>query len=149
MLFIVLLLLVFVALGIVHKRQRQSDAYAVACRLPGERMLPIVGDVMALLTKSSEQTFQYLRDCSRNYSGQSYRFWIFGTLHFNAIRAVDIEAMLSSSRHNTKSEVYNFLHPLMGTGLLTSSGAKWFHRRRMLTPSFHFDILSDFLAIFK
>lgn len=147
---VVSLVACIVTLGIIHMRQRRSTEYAIACQLPGERMLPIVGDVMAVLTKNSEQTFAYLRECARKrYGGQSYRFWIFGTLHFNVIRAADLEALLSSTKHNTKSVVYDFLQPFMGTGLLTSAGQKWFHRRRMLTPSFHFDILTDFLAIFK
>lgn len=61
----------------------------------------------------------------------------------------DAERILTSSKHIEKSILYEMLHPFLGTGLLTSGGVKWFQRRRMLTPAFHFNILKEFLEIFK
>ena len=43
--------------------------------------------------------------------------------------------------------MYNFLHPWLKFGLLTSSGDKWMQRRKMITPSFHFDILKDYFLV--
>ncbi|XP_059620238.1 probable cytochrome P450 4ac1 [Phlebotomus argentipes] len=55
---------------------------------------------------------------------------------------------MSSSKHSDKSFLYFFLHPFLGTGLLTANGKKWQQRRRILTPTFHFNILKEFLTIF-
>ncbi|XP_015929391.1 cytochrome P450 4V2-like [Parasteatoda tepidariorum] len=60
-----------------------------------------------------------------------------------------VEVVLSSSNLIDKAGFYNFGHPLVGTGLITSSRKKWQYRRKLLTPTFHFRILEDFLPVFS
>jgi len=47
-----------------------------------------------------------------------------------------------------KGFTYNFLHPWLGIGLLTSNGDVWRRKRRLLTPAFHFKILRGYLKVF-
>ncbi|KAH0616153.1 hypothetical protein JD844_027058 [Phrynosoma platyrhinos] len=76
-----------------------------------------------------------------------FKLWV-GPLPFLILYHPDtVEVILSNSKYIQKSYPYKFLHPWLGTGLLTSTGKKWRSRRKMLTPTFHFTILADFLDV--
>uniref|UniRef100_A0A8C9PPM4 Cytochrome P450 family 4 subfamily F member 8 n=1 Tax=Spermophilus dauricus TaxID=99837 RepID=A0A8C9PPM4_SPEDA len=44
---------------------------------------------------------------------------------------------------------YGYLRPWLGDGLLLSASDRWSHRRRLLTPAFHFNILKPYMKIFN
>ncbi|CAH2989298.1 unnamed protein product [Chilo suppressalis] len=54
--------------------------------------------------------------------------------------------VLQSMKHNEKALIYRILQPWLKDGLLLSNGLKWQQRRKILTPSFHFNILKQFLV---
>lgn len=58
-----------------------------------------------------------------------------------------VETVLTNSNLTIKADEYDFLKPWLGEGLVTSNGKKWKARRKMLTPTFHFKILQDFLPV--
>lgn len=60
-----------------------------------------------------------------------------------------MQTILSSSQHNHKGPTYHILKPFLGEGLLISNEKKWLHRRRILTPAFHFGVLKQFLPVFR
>ena len=98
---------------------------------------------------STDELFQYPRKCAAQFK-RSYRtrfFVFFGAL--DIIRASDAEIILKTSKHIEKSRIYELLHPFLRTGLLTSNGEKWHSRRRLLTSAFHFDILKQYLEVFR
>ncbi|XP_055626836.1 probable cytochrome P450 4ac1 [Toxorhynchites rutilus septentrionalis] len=140
--------LVFIALLLYDCRLRQTDAYRAARQYPGGVMLPVLGNILEILFKDPVQAFVYARKCAKRYS-RSYRQWIFGDVILNVVRVKEAELILSSVKHTRKSVIYRFLGPLMGDGLLCSKGSKWRARRRILTPAFHFNILSNFLLGFQ
>ena len=55
--------------------------------------------------------------------------------------------IMSTSRHTSKSSIYDNIRPWLGLGLLTSQGEKWKIMRRLTTPAFHFEVLQRFLEV--
>ena len=53
--------------------------------------------------------------------------------------------IIKNSKQIEKASIYKFGEPWVGTGLVTSKGAKWKQRRRLITPSFHFNILDKYM----
>ncbi|XP_055546905.1 probable cytochrome P450 4d14 [Wyeomyia smithii] len=66
----------------------------------------------------------------------------------NVTSASSVEKVLMA-KSTEKSTIYDLIEPWLGKGLLISSGEKWFNRRKIITPTFHFKILEGFTEVFN
>ncbi|XP_028304023.1 cytochrome P450 4V8 [Gouania willdenowi] len=106
-----------------------------------------VGNALQLKTNAGE-FFRQVSEFTQDFrNAPLIKLWLGPQAFVILFHAENVEVIVSSSVHITKSELYDFLHPWLGTGLLTSTGQKWRQRRRMLTPTFHFSILTEFLEV--
>ncbi|XP_036612350.1 cytochrome P450 4A11-like isoform X2 [Trichosurus vulpecula] len=73
--------------------------------------------------------------------------WFSGS--WNLLQVYDPEYMkvILSKRDPKSHDVYKFLIPWIGKGLLVLNGSVWFQHRRLLTPAFHSDILKPYVAL--
>ena len=55
--------------------------------------------------------------------------------------------VLGSPKQIDKGPLYDTIAQWIGYGLLIAKPKKWRDRRRLLTPTFHFNILQDFLQV--
>ncbi|XP_062562700.1 cytochrome P450 4C1-like isoform X2 [Armigeres subalbatus] len=77
--------------------------------------------------------------------------FLWGLLNQNILILGDtkqVEKVLLA-KQTQKSVLYSFLNSWLRTGLLLASGEKWFQRRRIITPTFHFKILEQFVSVFN
>lgn len=81
--------------------------------------------------------------------GETFRFWAGTRFVIVTANPRHFEIVLSSQRHLTKNNMYDFLVEWLGTGLLISTGQKWHNRRKIITPTFHFKILQQFVEVFN
>lgn len=77
------------------------------------------------------------------------RIWAFRRFAIITRDPKFFEAVLSSQKLLTKNNLYDFLHDWLGGGLLLSTNEKWFQRRKIITPTFHFKILQEFVDVFN
>ncbi|CAL8148227.1 unnamed protein product [Orchesella dallaii] len=115
--------------------------------VPGPPALPILGNALDLSVDRTE----VLPVILRFFELYGPRFKMFLGMQPYVVfgNASDAEKILSSQTQIEKSADYDLLHEWLGLGLLNSRGSKWFHRRKQLTPAFHFQILEDFLRVFN
>ncbi|KDR12227.1 cytochrome P450 4C1-like isoform X2 [Zootermopsis nevadensis] len=117
-------------------------------KLPGPFAFPMFGTALPFILASRNKRMKLLEDRVNQYQ-PIYRAWIGSTPTINITRPEHAEAVLNSIRHLDKPFAYKFLRPWLGTGLLTSSGQKWHTHRKMITPTFHFKILDNFVEVFS
>lgn len=114
--------------------------------IPSLPSLPLLGHTIDLLC-TQEELWNLQRKCGKNYY-PIYKLWCGPIAFVSVLDPEDLEKILSSTKeHISKGYMYDALVPWLGTGLLTSDGTKWHKRRKILTPTFHFNILKQFVEI--
>lgn len=150
------LILIGVVLPVVLIYQKYAQKAEQILKLPGSNGNSFVVAAAVMGTFIRNKTvdtnvlfFQLL--CGGCHVFEKSRIWRF----FIGLRPValfykpeTVEAVLSSNINVEKSFDYSFIRPWLKEGLVTSGGAKWKSRRKLLTPAFHFRILEDFISVF-
>ncbi|CAJ0582158.1 unnamed protein product, partial [Mesorhabditis spiculigera] len=121
--------------------------------IPGPPTVPLLGS--AHLFKWDNEDFTYQLDgWFREYVATAVpwtgmlKIWL-GPVPIVILTTSDaMKPVLESSTLITKSKQYGSLQMWLGEGLLISKGKKWQTRRKMLTPTFHFNILQGFHEVF-
>nr|AHW57334.1 CYP4M39 [Chilo suppressalis] len=141
---IVYFLYIVIFLCCVHVVFNYNGKARALKRIPGFRDRFIVGNALELLL-SPVDLMQLPRKSAKNLA-KIFRFWSFPIGAVVIYDPEDIEKVLQSMKHNEKALIYRILQPWLKDGLLLSNGLKWQQRRKILTPSFHFNILKQFLV---
>lgn len=156
---LLVLLTAYLALKLAaYFKQRRRLVQAIE-RLPGPpniALAPIINHaaiiayVDALKHPSGTFTLVYhaLLNVNRVFNETGItRFWLATKPVVILYAPETIEALLLSTSVINKADEYRFFEPWLGEGLVTSKAAKWRFRRKIITPAFHFRILTDFLPI--
>ncbi|KDR12229.1 Cytochrome P450 4C1 [Zootermopsis nevadensis] len=147
---------VFLAAGLIgiavlillRADKKKSEVASRVNKLRGPTNYPILGTAPPLIFLKRNEIFKYVLTISRVFS-PIFRTWTGRIPQVHLQRPEDIEVILRSSEHLDKAHFYRFLHQWLGTGLLTSTGQKWHTHRKMITPTFHFKILDNFVEVFS
>ncbi|CAK1581341.1 unnamed protein product [Parnassius mnemosyne] len=117
-------------------------------RLPGPPKWPVVGNAFNFIGVSNVDLFYRTLEYPKKY-GHRYVIKVFNRRILHIYDVEDIEIVLSHPRNVRKTKQYKFFQPWLRTGLLIATGNKWHQRRKILTPTFHFNILKNFSKVFE
>ncbi|KAK9744650.1 Cytochrome P450 [Popillia japonica] len=123
------------------------NIYNPMSRLPGPIRLPIFGTKYRFIGVPREKILEIGKQNIVKYA-PIFCTWTGSTAELQLIRAEYVEVIMNSTLHISKGKQYDRLKPWLGQGLLTSSGRRWFQHRKLITPTFHFKILENFMDVF-
>ncbi|XP_065366486.1 cytochrome P450 4d2-like [Calliphora vicina] len=109
--------------------------------------LPLIGDVIETIGNDTLNVFALFERLGNQF-GKVFRLWLFQRLGLVVKDPKYFEVILSSQHLIKKPFIYDMLSCWLGDGLLLSYGAKWHARRKILTPTYHFKILEEFVEVF-
>ncbi|CRK93462.1 CLUMA_CG006998, isoform A [Clunio marinus] len=117
----------------------------------GPKRLPIVGNALEFLGIGPKEYYDFVKKNQLTFGRTKTRisrFWIGNQIEINVDDPKHLEIILTNNKFLSKSSQYSFLNASLGDGLLFSTNQKWFTRRRIITPTFHFKILEQFFEVF-
>lgn len=116
----VIFLICLFCITLVKYHISRIPQYKVAMKLPGPKALPILGNALEFFCKNEELLSRFI------YHVEKYpkpmRFWMGQKLLLVFSTPDDIEQILSSSKMNYKDDLYRFMKPFLGNGLISGSG---------------------------
>ncbi|XP_058454993.1 cytochrome P450 4C1-like [Malaya genurostris] len=119
----------------------------VASHFVGPKPHPLWGNLGEFFQKDIPGLFETVVGFHERYGPDIFTWSLFNMTMINVTSAENVEKVIMA-KHAQKSFIYDFLKPWLGEGLLISNGEKWFQRRRIITPTFHFKVLEHFVTVF-
>ncbi|GMT11303.1 hypothetical protein PFISCL1PPCAC_2600 [Pristionchus fissidentatus] len=117
-------------------------------KVPGPKAYPIIGSVWQFKLDTGDFMVQLLSwaNVFAFYDGACgvIKAWLGPIPIAVIVKPEYCKQILESNTLITKATQYDKLSEWIGTGLLTSTNEKWFGRRKMLTPAFHFQVLKGY-----
>ncbi|XP_053691294.1 cytochrome P450 4c21-like [Sabethes cyaneus] len=127
---------------------RDRRVYLCLRHLPGPPSLPLLGSSYLFFGKTTSEIFYTFTQLTRKYSqqGSPVRFYL-GTMPFVIIsRPEDARVILNSAACLEKPWIYRFT-PL--EGIFSLPAQKWRLHRKIIQPSFSWNVLKSFIPLFQ
>ncbi|XP_062553867.1 cytochrome P450 4C1-like [Armigeres subalbatus] len=139
--------LALVVVGVARFLARRSKLQQIAKHFSGPKPAFLFGNLLQF-PKDIGGIFRRMVHYHEEFGPDIVTWGIGNALKFNISSPRNVEKVLMAKTVQ-KSLSYSFIEPWLGKGLLTSSGRKWFQRRKTITPTFHFKILEGFVEVFN
>lgn len=136
-----------ITIAVIYFYKKYMKLVASVAHIPGPPVLPFVGNALMFIGKKPTELIEIVEKNVARY-GYCTRALLGPKIVIVMADPADIESFLIDGKSSEKSEEYEYTKDWIGEGLITSSGAKWFSRRKIITPAFHFGILQSYVDTF-
>ena len=129
----------------VHKKNSRLKQLPV---VPGP-YCPIRGHAIGIPSEADSMLSYFTSKC-QDIANKHMEFgvlWLGPVAQVIVVHPNAAEVLLTSTTNITKSDNYKFLRDWTKDGLGFSTGKKWHRQRKIITPSFHYEILKSFLSV--
>uniref|UniRef100_A0A182Q0P3 Uncharacterized protein n=1 Tax=Anopheles farauti TaxID=69004 RepID=A0A182Q0P3_9DIPT len=132
-------------LGVYRQRQRLKK---LSVHFGSPKPHWLLGNLLEFPANDIPGIFETMVDLHVRYGQDLFNWGLLNDHMIIVSSAANVEKVVMAKR-TEKSQIYEFIEPWLGRGLLISKGEKWFHRRKIITPTFHFQILESFADVFN
>ncbi|XP_030378278.1 cytochrome P450 4ae1 [Scaptodrosophila lebanonensis] len=116
--------------------------------LPNVSAIPLIGAAFQMRHFQPDNLHEKFAEYVQRY-GKSFMATIFGHIVIITVEPRFVDSLLLSQQHVRKATIYGALRGWLGNGLLLSRGESWHTMRKIITPTFHFNILEQFIEVFN
>ncbi|XP_060524435.1 uncharacterized protein LOC132700875 [Cylas formicarius] len=140
--------LVLLAVLLVYYNWKRRHLYWAASKLPGPFAFPIIGNAHKFMCKN-EEVLMRIYELMKLYSDVPVRFWLGNKLLISFNNPNHAEKIMSSPKFAHKHDLYEFIKPYLGEGLVTGSGALYKQHRRIIQPIFDLKFAHECVCIMQ
>ncbi|XP_055695221.1 cytochrome P450 4d10-like isoform X2 [Lutzomyia longipalpis] len=144
---LVLICVIFSVIGAIVWHDKFSRQATLGAKIRGPSTYPLIGNGNLFVGASPPEILQVIGKLVKEY-GKVLRVFLGLDFMLFVTDPKFVEVLLSSNTLIDKSKEYTFLRNWLGDGLLLTTGKKWQSRRKIITPTFHFKILEQFVEVF-
>ncbi|XP_058814828.1 cytochrome P450 4d1-like [Topomyia yanbarensis] len=148
MLLILPLIFAYIGYVLFNYHKTRQKLLKIKSHFGGPESHYFLGSMPMFAGKSIPEIFEIVTALHTVHGEDIAMMAAFNELELDLSSSKNVEKVLLA-KSIKKSFAYDFLESWLGTGLLISTGEKWFRRRKIITPTFHFKVLENFLDVFN
>ncbi|XP_045475607.1 cytochrome P450 4c21-like [Harmonia axyridis] len=143
----ILILVIFLLVILKYVFKDIDESEKIFQKIPGPKGFPFFGNIQDLFC-NDEVRWNRLRARALKYY-PIFKMEVLNQKMVHLFDPSDIQVILSNPKYISKGIFYEPMRYWLGDGLLVSAGEKWKKNRRLLTKSFHFGVLKNYMHIFN
>ncbi|EFA05711.1 cytochrome P450 4C1 [Tribolium castaneum] len=143
------LLLVFLSLCFIWCLQfhwKRFRLYKLSRKIPGPLNLPLIGCAHLFFTGNAAEIAKRFMQMFDDYPDLA-KAWMGPELYYLITKPEYLEVVLNHNATLEKMDLYKFIRPIVGDGLISSPVKVWKRHRKIIAPTFNQKVLNEFPGV--